>query len=174
MKKQNIFKEALLVSQEDMAILLGVSRSQWSMYTIGQRGLSTQGKVKLEQMVRSVNQVSFSKEEKLPQEVLQESEIKKVLENLLLDNKLNQLQFQKKLSQMEEKFQLALNTLHFVINLQAKKSKWNANEPVLQVLKMKANKVLKANGLPKQEVCKVKLEGLVQEEKLLIKRKKKL
>lgn len=174
MRKTTVFKKLLLITQEETAVLLGITRSQWAMYAIGQRGLSVKGQKKLEQLITRANKVSFSKKQTLLEVKIQESEIKKELEKALLDNKLKQLQIQKKLSQMEEKFQLALNTIHFVISIQTEKAEWNVSESVLQVLKTKANKVLKANGLPKQEVCKIKLETFLQEEKLLNKRMKKL
>lgn len=67
---------------------------------------------------------------------------------------------------MEAQFQAALNTLHFVSSFQ----KEAVSESVLQVLEMKANKVLDKNGLHFQEVYTIQLEVLEQEEALLLKR----
>ena len=74
--------------------------------------LQKEGKIKLEQLITSANQVSFFKKEKLTQETEQEEEVRKLLQNLLKDNEFKQLQLQKKLTVMEEKYQTALNTLH--------------------------------------------------------------
>ena len=46
MKNNSIFKKPLMISQEEIAMLLGISRSQWSMYVLGQRHLSTEDTLK--------------------------------------------------------------------------------------------------------------------------------
>ncbi|WP_320814541.1 helix-turn-helix transcriptional regulator [Flavobacterium sp.] len=170
MNRKSFFKKPLLISQEEMAMLLGVTRSQWTMYIIGQRGLSVQGIRRLEQVLTSVNSISSAQKEKLIQEKAQEYLRQKVIVDLLQDNKLKQLRLQKKLLQMEEKFQAALNTLCFVGSYKTK----TINQSVLQVVETKANKLLDTNGLHLQEVHKMKLEVLKHEEMLLLKRKKKL
>ena len=174
MKKRTIFKEPVLISQDEMANLLAVTRSQWAMYSTGQRGLSAEGKIKLEHLITSLNQVSFFKKEKLTQETEQEEEVRKLLQNLLKDNEFKQLQLQKKLTVMEEKYQTALNTLHLVLNFQEKRAKVNIDESILHVLKNKANKMLCLNGLKEQESLKIKLEVFEYEEKLLKQRMQKL
>lgn len=172
MKKETVFKEPLLVSQEEMAVFLGVSRSQWAMYTLGQRGLSIQAKIKLEQLLLSNCEVSFFKKEKLVQENNQEIEAQNLLANLLQNNKYKQLQLQKKITALEGKYQAAVNTLHLINHLN--KGKIKLDTAVLELLTKKANKVLVANGLPKQEVCKMKFKVLEYEESLLKEREKKL
>lgn len=168
MKKDKIFNESLLLSQEEMAIILGVTRSQLTMYTSGYRDLSVKVKLKLEQLIRVVNEEPFSKM-KNPE---QEKEINKFLANELLDNKLKQLKQQRKLVRVEERYQAALNTLHFVSVLESKNTALNINATVLEVLKIKAHKVLKTFGLPQQENFKIKLEVMKFEEELLRKKMK--
>lgn len=168
MKKDKIFKVPLLITQEEMAVLLGITRSQLTMYTSGYRDLSVKGKVKLQELIAVVKEVPFS-EKAYP---IPKKENIQALENLLVDNKLKQLKLQKKLVYAEERYQAALNTLHFVTNLEAKKSKINANTTVLKVLKIKVNKVLSENGLPIQEIYKIKLEVLEHERKLFDKKLK--
>jgi transcriptional regulator with XRE-family HTH domain len=170
MKKKSFFKEPLLISQEEMAMLLGITRSQWSMVALGQRGLSANVKTKLATLVVTANSSSLAKREKLVQVKKQESEIGQVLLNLVQDNKLKQLQVQKKRTRIEEKFEMALNTLHFVNGFQST----IMNETVLKVIASKAKKVLDKNTLALQEVLAIKLEVLKQEEMLLKQRLKKL
>lgn len=174
MKKRTIFKEPVLISQDEMANLLAVTRSQWAMYSTGQRGLSAEGKVKLEQLITSANQVSFFKKEKLVQETVQEEERQKQLLNWQKDNKLKQLKLQRKIKSTEEKYETALNTLYLLNTLQDKRSKINVNESILNVLQNKANKILSSNGLKQQDLLKIKLEVLIYEENLLKNRYQKL
>jgi predicted transcriptional regulator len=170
MNTKLVLGETLLISQIEMALLLGITQSQCSMIAIGQRGLSEVGKTKLEVLEKKVSNLSLVRQKKLAQVKKQESEIEKVLLNLVQDNKLKQLQVQKKLTRMKEQFQAALNTLHFVDDFQAK----TINETVLKVIGIKAKKVLDKNTLVLQEVLAIKLEVLQQEEMLLKQRLKKL
>lgn len=170
MKKKSFFKEPLLISQEEMAMLLGITRSQWSMVALGQRGLTAKSKVKLATVQSHLNKTTLVKQAKLVQELKQEDEMQKVSVRLLMDNSVKQLQLQRKLTRMEENFQAALNTLHFLASYQ----KEAQNETLLKVLEIKANNVLDKNTLAQQEVLKIKLEVLKYEETLLRHRKKKL
>lgn len=57
MNTKSMFKEPLLLSQEEMAILLGITRSQWSMVVLGQRGLPAQSRGKLGVLLSRANTV---------------------------------------------------------------------------------------------------------------------
>jgi hypothetical protein len=170
MKKKSFFKEPLIISQDEMAMLLGITRSQWSMAVLGLRGLSAKSKSKLATVQSHVNKITLVKQAKLVQELKQEDEMQKVSARLLVDNSVKQLQMQRKLTRMEENFQAALNTLHFLASYQ----KEAQNESLIKVLEIKAYKVLNKNTLAQQEVLKIKLEVLKYEESLLRQRKKKL
>lgn len=174
MKSKLIFKEPLLFSQEEIAMFLGVTRSQWAMYTLGQRDLSAKAKMKLEVLLSTINEVSFVKRQKLEQETLQEGKRQKILVRLLQENKLKQLQLQKKVTYMERRYQEALNTLHFAAILQTKKEGSEIEAVIIKGIQDKANAVLELNGLHQQEGYKIKLEMIRHEEKLLKKRKQKL
>ena len=55
-------KSNLGLTQEEIALYLGVTRSQWSMYCIGKRKLSTEALEKLTHLLRfSQNQISTKK-----------------------------------------------------------------------------------------------------------------
>lgn len=167
MKKKAIFNEPLLISQEEMAMLLGITRSQWSMVVLGERQLSGKSNVKFAELLSVANDVAVSKKDKLLQVAQQENEWQQELPLLLTDNLLKQYQLQKKVLKMEENFQAAENTLHFLQNF---KSELVA-QPVLKVLRNNANSVLKNNHLKVQETYKIKLEVLKFEEGLLRQRK---
>lgn len=163
MKKKAIFNEPLLISQEEMAMMLGITRSQWSMVVLGERELSAKSKVKFAELLTTANDVAVAKKQKLKQVAQQEVERQQELPLLLTDNLIKQYQIHKKLKQMEEKFQAALNTLYFVKDFKSELF----SQSVLEVLGIKANKVLKSNNLKLQERYKIKLEVLKFEEELL-------
>ena len=140
------------------------------MYLSGQRGLPSRSKLKYEKLVVKANESFVTKREKLEVVHKQESEFQNLLENLIQDNKLKQLQTQKKLTRMKEQFEAALNTMHFVDGFQNRAM----NETVMDYLEIKAIRVLDKNALMHQEVLTINLEVLKHEETLLVQRLKKL
>lgn len=163
MKQQTIFKNPLLLSKEEMAMLLGISKSQWVMYTLGQRGLSLPARLKLEKILDITTEVAFFKKAKLEQEIQQELEKQEGLNDFLQHTILKQMQVSKKLAAMKEKYDTAVHTLHFIANKTTKKEASNAD--FLRMIENKANKTLRANDLRKQEALKIKLEVLKFQEK---------
>lgn len=168
MKKHTIFNEPLLLSQLDIAMLLGITRTQWNMYTTGQRGLPARSKLNYKKLLQNANESFLAKREKLAQIAQQENEIQKELETLLQTNTFKQLQVQRKLTNMEAQFEAALNTLYFVRNDQNSA----INKSLIKVLEIKALKALDKNALQHQEVHKIKLEVLEFEKKVLLKKMK--
>ena len=168
MKKHTIFNEPLLLSQLDIAMLLGITRTQWNMYTTGQRGLPARSKLNYKKLLQNANESFLAKREKLAQIAQQENEIQKELETLLQTNTFKQLQVQRKLTKMEAQFEAALNTLYFVRNDQNSA----INKSLIKVLEIKALKALDKNALQHQEVHKIKLEVLEFEKKVLLKKMK--
>ncbi len=170
MKKHKIFNEPLLLTQVEIAMLLGLTRTQWIMYTTGQRGLPARTRPVLEKLVQNTNESFMAKRPKLLKIAAQEIEVQKELETLLQENTLKQLQIQRRLKRMEAQFEAALNTLQFVQQYQND----GVNQSLLKVLELKAHKVLDKNKLALQEVYKIKLEVLEHEKELLEKRMQKL
>lgn len=169
MKKHTIFNEPLLLSQLDIAMLLGITRTQWNMYTTGQRGLPARSKLNYKKLLQNANESFLARREKLAPIAQQENEMQKELETLLQTNAFKQLQVQRKLTKMEAQFEAALNTLYFVRNDQ----NGAINKSLIKVLEIKALRVLDKNALKHQEVHKIKLEVLEFEKKVLLKRMQK-
>ena len=55
MKKYKIFNEPLLLTQLDIAMLLGITRTQWILYTTGQRGLPARSKTTFQRLLQNTN-----------------------------------------------------------------------------------------------------------------------
>ena len=61
MKKDNAIRDLLGVSQEDLALLLNVTRSQLAMYELGKRDLPVAVKVKLATMLKLLQESAYQK-----------------------------------------------------------------------------------------------------------------
>jgi hypothetical protein len=155
-----------------MALLLGVCRTQWSMYTLGQRGLPVQSKLKLEKILMNVNKVAVQQKVMVQSIEKQKEQRKEVVGQLIQHNQLKQLQLIKKIDKMESKFQAALHTLQFVNTM--KNNTKGVEQSVLKGIQFKSEKALLLNGLGAQEGAKIKLEVLQFEAQLLKKRKQNL
>lgn len=167
MKKSKIFTETLLISQEEMAILLGISRSQWAMYTNGYRGLSALAKINLGEVLTAAKKATTSERELLVQKNTSETELRDLLAIQLKENQFKQVQLKRKLEQIEAKFQAALNTLHFLEHFTFDKEQQPLVPSVIEQLKTKTTSSLHSNGLVAQELLQIKLETVQHEEKLL-------
>lgn len=85
MKEKETFKNILGLSQEEMAIVLGISRGQWSMYECGKRELPLAAALEFTRMLeyirdnssRKILEKEFMKEEKIRVQNLLNKEIKK-------------------------------------------------------------------------------------------------
>lgn len=170
MKKSKIFSNPLLLTHVEIAMLLGINKTQWILYTKGQRGLPGRVKPKFEKLLLEANEGLLARRQQSAKIIAQEREIKKELETLLQDNTFKQLQIQRKLEKMEAQFKAALNTLQFVQHYPSDEK----SKTLIQVLEIKANRVLDKNKLALQEVYKIKLEVLQYAKKLLEHRLKKL
>ena len=167
MKKDKTVMESLLISQEEMALLLGISRSQWAMYTNGYRGLSASAKINLSGILMAAKTGTTSEKELLVQKEASESELKALLAIQLKENQFKQVQLKRKLKQTADKFQAGLNTLHFLEHYTFNSKQQPLVPTVIELLKKKTKKTVNTNGLVAQELLKIKLATLRYEEKLL-------
>ncbi|MDI1318402.1 helix-turn-helix domain-containing protein [Flavobacterium sp.] len=107
MKKTNPIRNLLGVSQEDMALILQVSRSQWAMYELGKRDLPTKAKLVLAEILHYVKTPEmFAKS--LPQVEQQHVRKQQQLEHLLKENEYQQVLTSKKINFVERNMRLRL------------------------------------------------------------------
>ena len=166
MKKDKIFK-SLLLSQEDIAMLLGITRSQWAMYEIRQRDIPSTAKLKLATLLKQVNALSKEAKKEWPYQKSQEALKQKMLLDQLEDNKLEQLRVQRKLDQLERNYKEAENTIQFVTFLKEKESLSELDALVLNTVQNKALTTLEKNGMHLQTKQQLKLNVLVALTKVL-------
>ena len=159
MKKEKQIVELLGIKQENMAMLLQVTRSNWAMYLSGKRDLPVAAKLKLSEMLAFVKQLDGQDQHNFEHIETQRAKTKKFLEKQLTTNKHKQLVTFKKLESHQKKYEAALIALQLSDFLAAKEE-----QTVLQVIRNNAKNDITKNGLDVQELYVLKLWVLQQEE----------
>lgn len=145
-KDRKIFEMPLLFYQEEMALLLGVTRSSWSMYVSGLRSIPVDATLKLAKLLQSAAQLPLAIPE-LSHRTVQEGKKKEMLQEELTKNKWETEVLERKLAKMQKQFQEAENTLQFV---SVHESLGDLNEQevcILQNVKNRALTQVEKNGL---------------------------
>jgi transcriptional regulator with XRE-family HTH domain len=168
MEKDKKIRELLGLKQEDMALLLRVTRSQWAMYEIGKRDLPIVAQLKLGEMLAFIQQPKNAAVDSFLDLKSEEAKTRKVFENLKLINKHRQILTEHKLKAIEKKYEAGITALRFIHFLETQDQQIvPEQEMVLTVLKVKAEAAIRKNGLTLQAKYQFKLKSLLQEEELL-------
>ncbi|MRX41607.1 hypothetical protein GJU43_20175 [Flavobacterium sp. LC2016-23] len=166
MKEENI--GALLgIPQEEMAILLGVTRVQWALFLTGRRSLPKDALLKLTEMLIIVKEAETEAPDAA---VLKEEQarINKYIEEEIIFNQHKQRLVSDQLEKCRKKYQSAQNAVRIADALMAKGQHTDTSEQeLLPLIKSNAQDVLKKNSLLVQEQYTLKLLVLQQEEVVL-------
>ncbi len=163
MKNINSMREKLGITQEKLALLLGVSRSQLSLFEIGKRSLPVDAKIKLASLLEQINE---KYEEKYTEEdKLLKTEKVKILERLIQNNLMKQYILNKKIKIIDQKHK-KLKATENLIQILDQDTKNFYKTTVIQHF-LHSKKLQKNKHLPKIYECEVKHELLLEEEKLL-------
>jgi transcriptional regulator with XRE-family HTH domain len=101
MKTKNVLREKLGITQKDLAVLLGISRSYLALFELGKRSLPVEAKQKLAALINKSNQnQNFKKTENFAIEPTQKI---KMLKELLQNNQRKKYILEKKLKSLEKK-----------------------------------------------------------------------
>lgn len=95
MEKDKNIREILGLQQQEIAILLKVTRSQWSLYEIGKRDLPIAAKLKLAEMLAFMQKSDAKSEENYPHLKIQEQKRLKVFKKQTIVNQHKQMIAQK-------------------------------------------------------------------------------
>ncbi|WP_130735275.1 helix-turn-helix transcriptional regulator [Flavobacterium sp. J27] len=176
MKKEKVkIREILGMKQEEIASVLEISRSQWAMYETGKRDLPTTSKLKLAEMLTFVQQPDSIWKKQFPFLHEKTEQKKKVLEDLLVINKQNQLIIVTKLNEIKKKHDFNINRLKVMLYLESNPVKLNHNKDLLlEVMKDRTKINVEKNGSLVQLEYEVKLETLKKEEEILKNKLQKL
>lgn len=158
MKGSSDFRDALGVSQEEAAMLLGVSRSQFSLFELGKRSLPTTAMVAYVEMWTYVQEQVNKKESEDAHTVLDKEKVKMFIETELAQTLYKQKFLQKKILATRAKFNKAQAALHLVEYL---KSKGNSKQDNFsRVLEMNAQKKLEKHGILAQTKLEIELKSV--------------
>ncbi len=156
------------MKQEDMALLLQVTRTQWSMYEIGERDLPLAAKNQLARMLAFIHQTETTLAENFPHLESQQVKIKKVYEDQKLVNAHRQIMVARKLELVTKKYEDAITGLRFILFLELHEAPlYHKHQELLTVLQHRAEAVVHKNGLHIQAKYQLKLQVLQQEEVLV-------
>lgn len=155
------------ITQRQMALLLQVPRSQWSMYEIGKRNLPLKIKQLLAEMLAFLRvEEKYSDVQK--HRIAQEESTKVCLEELLKDKEWLLYDIGKKIKQLEQKYETSLTAIGFVAYIRTRPHiRKVLDGELLRVICAKAERALQKSGLADLTLLKIKEEAL-QLEKLLI------
>jgi transcriptional regulator with XRE-family HTH domain len=167
-KGEPICKE-LGLKQEELAVLLNISKGQLAMFETGKRDLPIAAMQQLAPMLQFVQEESLKSGSA---EVLkfQTAQKKKVLAHLLKDNKYKQKLLEKKLEIAENKFQAnktALQLIRFLENDASKKG--NSPNGLVKVIERRAATELEQNSWEVVTKFQIQKKVLLMEEKMLLK-----
>lgn len=87
----NTIRDLLGITQQDMALLLRVSRSQLSLFELGKRSLPVDAMIKLSAILSHIKKATSETKVVLPVNEMEEKKKKKSIEALLFLNKKKQL-----------------------------------------------------------------------------------
>lgn len=166
--KQNL-KSLLGLSQEEISVLLGVTRSQWSMYELGKRDLPLHAKQELTQLL-----VYLQKKETTNSELhqLRNNEKKETLK--LLESELQLVAYQKhlmtkKILIMEKLRKESLAAMELVVYLKANDHD-GKNKTLIQQIEIRSINLLKKNSEARLEQLKIK-QQLIEHQALVLSEK---
>ena len=168
MKKDNAIRDLLGVSQEDLALLLNVTRSQLAMYESGKRDLPVAVKVKLASMLKLLHDSASQKAAPEPHVKKQEQLSENWIKEWVTINKIRQMALERKIKRIEKKYASNLTILKLMTQLEQQKDKnTNPDRELLKIIKTKAMVDLEKNGLHVQTHHYIIRATLQEEAKLL-------
>ncbi len=159
MKQTTTIKSQLGFSQEEMALLLGVSRTQWSMYEIGKRDLPLTAKEQLASILLHQQNVKETSKEKQKISVIEKQKTQEWLKQELLNIEYKKEVVVRKLLAIENKRAESFAALEVVSFLETQEQK----EPIVSLIKsikIRATNTLNKNALHQLMELQMKKEQL--------------
>ena len=139
MKAKDTFKKLLGLSQEEMAIILGITRTQWSMHEIGKRKLPSAAAIEFSKLMHYIYE-NHSKEIEMPDFMKEEG--KRVHDQLRRDIQKNEYKLSrltKKMERAQDLYEEALAALQVVAYLDSQPK--NENTITIKNVIQQKNKI---------------------------------
>ncbi|WP_298140580.1 helix-turn-helix domain-containing protein [Flavobacterium sp.] len=161
-------RKLLGVTQEELALLLKVTRSQLSMYELGKRDLPLAAKKQLTEMLQHVKETTLA--EKVTNGLMKEDVLlkKAIVVELLQNTIYQQIKVERALKKYEKKYttgQATVNLIGFLEKQTAKKKK--ETDSLLESMKTKSLKVVGKSNLAVLTKLQIQKEVLAAEKKVI-------
>ncbi len=163
MKKEYAIRNLLGITQQDAALLFKVSRSQWSMFELGQRDLPLAAQQLLAEMLTHVQSGHTGKSVTLEKVATQHRHV----ERLIRENEYQQLRLARKAAEVAKKQEAQQRLAHVLDFLQSQQTGTQKAAGVLQTIASKAAPVLAPDHSATLIEHELKQEVLVLEKLLL-------
>ena len=161
MKKDKKIRTSLLFSQEEIALLLGIKRSVWTMYEGGRRDLPTTALLKLSKLTNYLDTLSQLTEREFSYHKTQQAKKQELLLKQMENNKIEQLLLEKKIKQLQHNYQKAAKTIEFVTLYKEKEDLTDRDHLIFENIHNKALAILDKNGVHLQLKHQMKLDALL-------------
>ena len=171
MKKEQTITAILGITQQDAAMLLGVNRSQWSMFESGKRDLPLAAKQLLAEMLTYLQSSEASAKNMLPEP---SPAAQHQLERLLRENQYQQLLLEKKIAAATKKLHAQARLLQLTAFLSSRDNSKTSAIQFPTALVSKARQAPESALLAKLTEQQLRKEMLVLENLLLESRLRKL
>lgn len=163
--KNNALRKTVGISQEELAQILNVSRSQLSLYELGKRNLPVEAIERMVSLIYAMQSTELLRDALSKEETLQKFNQEKVLNQLVLKNKHQQLITTKKIYSFENKQNQLFSIKKAIQILNNEKH----NKSILKTIDIKIkNKLL---SITDENLLKLKIQkDVLQYEEKIIKK----
>ena len=172
MKRESNIKDLLGFTQEQMAMILKISRSQYSMFELGKRDLPLHATQLLGEIITHLN--ASKPTYKTPEQLTKYQAPTQFLERLLLENEYQQMLLTRKIAAANKKFEAkvkVMRVVEFLNNHSTHKGERSRN--MLDSMAREASKGFEEKKIVAMKSNEFKLEVLLFEQKLLEKKLRK-
>jgi transcriptional regulator with XRE-family HTH domain len=169
MKKYDNIREILGITQEDLAAILKITRTQLSMYEIGKRELPSSAMIQLAEILRYLKEDASKSAETTSLLKVQAIQKEETLEEMRKENHFKQLVLEKKLNVLEKKYKANFSAFQLTKYLEKQDTENGKLESqLLKTIERKALAELNKNGLAMITKYKIEKEVLLAEEKIIL------
>ena len=165
-------RDFLGITQEQMAVILGISKSLLSMYELGKRDLPTHALVKLAALSNHVNNTINKRKSSGVDKKTYSVKSVIIINELITEYQLKLLKLERKLRKIEKDDQKAFAA--FQVSLYEQANNKQINNFNIQRMKRQAERKLEMNNWQKQLACQYEIMALKATIDALITQKDKL
>lgn len=153
--KSKILRKKFGLTQEEMAMLTGVTRTQWSMYEIGQRELPTNAMLQLTTAFSYLDNLKAVAPDSQKIVKAEEEKLKELLQREKLRIEYKKLNLERKITAIQNKRAECFDALEVVHYIKTQSIQIHF-PPVLEMIRIRATATLAKN--PLHQVAKLQLK----------------